>query len=122
MMSAFRASIFAAGFTLLLNACSSAPKHLVEDVKEGMDKDQVLDTAGNPARTFRTNGQDHWIYVFYQGSQEMARDVVFEENRVVSIGRPVGKENWTKTLESIKKDKGDGFKTIDGGSEDPNKP
>ena len=71
--------------------CASTGANILEGIREGMDKDEVLRSAGNPRRTYRTSGQDHWIYTFYQGDQEFSRTVDFEEGKVTKIGRPVAK-------------------------------
>lgn len=64
-----------------------------------MDKDQVLNLAGGPRRTFRTDGQDHWIYVFFHEDQEWIRQVDFSSGRVVKVGRPVSKLGPERALE-----------------------
>lgn len=99
---------------LALAACATTVEHSLESVKPGMDKDEVLRSAGNPRRTFREKGQDHWIYVFFKNDQEMNRIVVFEDGKVASVGRPRAKAVWEKDIESSKKDANSGFKSIDG--------
>jgi outer membrane protein assembly factor BamE (lipoprotein component of BamABCDE complex) len=103
----------------MLTACASSPYAGSEDLREGMDKDEVLNTAGNPKRTFRSNGQDHWIYVFFKGNEELSRQVSFEDGKVVKIGRAMAKQSWSKELESMKND--GGFTDI-GGSSGSKKP
>ena len=105
----------------LLAACATTSKHGLERVKEGMDKDAVLDTAGSPTRTYRTSSQDHWIYVYFEGAEEMNRDLVFEDGRLVKLSKPMGKQNWAKELESLR-DSSQGFKAVDGGPDDVDKP
>lgn len=116
----------------LLTACASPPLS-PDGVKPGMDKDQVLESAGNPKRTYRTNGQDFWVYVYYQGQEEIQKHVAFEDGRVVGIIRPTSKQALTRELESAgsvesydkktnAKPKSEGFKAIDGGPEEVDKP
>lgn len=57
----------------------------LDRVQPGMDKDSVLELAGNPQHTFHKDSQDHWIYEFYQDGQEMSRHIVFETGHVVKI-------------------------------------
>lgn len=86
--------------------CATGGEHVVDGIREGMDKDQVLRDAGNPRRTYRTSGQDHWIYTFFRGEQEFSRTVSFEDGKVVKIGRPVAKQNWDKEMENYEREKG----------------
>ncbi|HMN67253.1 MAG TPA: outer membrane protein assembly factor BamE [Bdellovibrionales bacterium] len=102
-----------AALLMTLAGCAT-PNHAgLERLREGMDKDAVLETAGNPRRTFRTNGQDHWIYVYFEKNEEFSRQLSFEEGKLVKVGRPMAKQNWGKELESLKKT--ENFKPIDGG-------
>ncbi len=104
---------------LALTACATATvEQSLERVNAGMDKDEVLRTAGSPRRTFREHGQDHWIYVYFKGDVEMNRIVVFEDGKVAKLGRPRTKAVWEKELEAAKKDPDSGFKSIDGGKDD----
>lgn len=99
-----------------LTACASmSVEKSLESVSAGMDKAQVLEKAGNPKRTFRENSQDHWIYIFFRGGEEMSRMVVFDEGRVVRVTKARGKTNWDKEVEAARKTSNDGFKSIDGG-------
>lgn len=86
--------------------CASSGGSVVDGIRDGMDKDQVLREAGNPRRTYRTSGQDHWIYTFYTGDQEFSRTVSFEDGKVTKVGRPVAKANWGKEMENYERDKG----------------
>lgn len=88
---------------LVFSACATKNPIHVDGIREGMDKAQALDVAGNPKRTFRTNGQDHWIYVFYKNDQELTRQIDFEDGKVVKIGRDAKKQNWDKEIEGLKR-------------------
>lgn len=83
------------GFML---GCTSLPKSL-NQVRAGMDKGQVLNLVGNPKFTFRENSQDHWAYFFNSNGQELRRDIVFENGRVIRVTKPTAKEQWQKNLE-----------------------
>ena len=59
---------------LFFTACSSAPvNEALNRVRVGMDKDDVLNIAGNPKHSFRAGGKDHWIYSYYVGDTETHR-------------------------------------------------
>ncbi|MGE4130939.1 MAG: outer membrane protein assembly factor BamE [Bdellovibrionales bacterium] len=113
---------------LWMAACSSIPT-LLNDIKPGMDKDQVLDRVGNPKRTFRDRGYDNWTYIYHNNNQWWRRDVVFENGKVIKVTRPTlnSKQSWVSGLENAvtmeeyehrarehQKDSNQ-FKSIDGG-------
>ena len=79
-------------FVLTLSGCASGLHQNLAKLRNGMDKDEVLSQAGDPRRTFRTNSQDHWIYVFHKEDQEWLQQVDFAEGKVVNIGRPQAKK------------------------------
>jgi outer membrane protein assembly factor BamE (lipoprotein component of BamABCDE complex) len=83
--------------------CASSGGNVVDSLREGMDKDEVLRKAGDPKRTYRSNGQDHWIYVFYKTSEEYSRTVTFEDGKIIRIGRAVAKKNWDKEMEKLER-------------------
>lgn len=118
------------GFLLIslwLTACASTPHADLDEVRSGMDKDQVLQKVGNPKRTFRASGQDHWIYVYFQDGQEVARQIDFADGKVVKVGRPVNKNSLERQLENSEsmeeyeskarahQRKSSKFKDVDGG-------
>lgn len=86
--------------SLVLAACVSAPSRELEKVVPGMDKDEVLETAGNPKRTFRANGQDHWVYVFYRGEQEYLQQIDFVDGKVLKVMAARPKLGLTRDLEN----------------------
>lgn len=110
---------------LFLVGCASTPS--LDSIRPGMDKDEVLREVGNPKRTFRANSQDHWIYVYFVGEQEYARQIDFAQGKVVKVGRPVAKNSLEKQLENAEsmeefeakareqQRKSSKFKNIDGG-------
>lgn len=84
---------------LLLAGCATNVPRALDAVRPGMDKDKVLESAGNPKRTFREASQDHWIYTYFQNDREWRRDITFEDGKVLRITRPLAKEDWVKELE-----------------------
>jgi hypothetical protein len=119
------------GFFMLVACASNTVSTALEKVRVGMDKDKVLDAAGNPKRTFRESMQDHWIYTYFKDDHEYRRDVVFEDGKVVKITRPVAREDWMKDLEKSgsmeefehkareHQKKAGNFKSIDGQADEP---
>ncbi|MGZ6480365.1 MAG: hypothetical protein ACXWQE_13735 [Bdellovibrionales bacterium] len=116
---------------LVLTGCATATVGVALDkVRVGMDKDKVLESAGNPQRTFREAMQDHWIYTYFKEDHEWRRDVIFEEGKVVKITRPQAREDWVKELEKSgsmeeyehkareHQKKAGNFKAIDGQADD----
>lgn len=85
---------------LIFSACASNPSRQFDEIQAGMDKDVVLDRAGNPKRTFRTNSQDHWIYVYFENGEEWHRQVDFAEGKVLKVSRPLAKKDWVRELEN----------------------
>lgn len=85
----------------LLSGCTHLPiSRQIDKITIGMDKDQVLDEIGDPKRTFRSNSQDHWIYVYFEENNEWRRQVDFRDGKVFKVGRPVAKRNWESELEN----------------------
>jgi hypothetical protein len=77
--------IFIVGF-LILGACTTlAVDEGLSRVKTGMDKDSVLNLAGNPKRTYRADSKDHWIYTYFRSEREYVQSVTFENGRVTGI-------------------------------------
>lgn len=67
--------------------CVSKPHRLIQNVNPGMEKDQVLDIMGSPQRTFRNDGRDIWIYIYYVQQQRSGAEVTFADGKVVSVRR-----------------------------------
>lgn len=113
-------------FVLILSGCASTNKSSLNDIGVGMDKDLVLEKAGDPKRTFRSNSQDHWIYVYFEGDEEWRKQIDFREGKVIKVGRPISKRNWQRELEDTNsmeefeakarehQKKANDFKAIDG--------
>ncbi len=121
--------------TLLIAGCTTFSQSM-DRIRAGMDKDEVLSRLGSPKRTFRENGLDNWIYLYFQGDQEFRRDVVFESGKVIRVTRATlsRKSSFHLELENsnsveefeaavrAQQKKSEGFKYIDGGpNESPQK-
>jgi outer membrane protein assembly factor BamE (lipoprotein component of BamABCDE complex) len=115
----------------LVIGCSS-PRVAMEGVRLNMDKTQVLDAAGNPHYTYRSDDQDHWVYLFVTDDREWTRTVTFDKGKVLKIGKAQTKDAAMKELENTStleefEAKGRAmqkakvppkFKAIDGGKDD----
>jgi len=122
------------GFVALTGCSTVSVSKALEQIHPGLDKDRVLESAGNPARTFRENMQDHWIYTYFLNDHEWRRDVVFADGKVVKVTPPTAKENWVKDLERsdsmeeyetkarAHQKKAGQFKSIDGQPDDSSSP
>ena len=89
------------GFTVLL-ACATSPNKALNRLQVGMDKDDVLGAVGNPKRTFRSDDQDHWLFVYFEEGKEMRRQLDFKSGRLIVIGPALPKESWTEDLENTR--------------------
>ena len=88
-------------FFFTLGACASrSPRADLDRVGEGMDKARVLEIAGNPKRTFHQQGQDHWIYVFFEGDRELAQQVDFRDGVVIKVNAATARANFAGRLEN----------------------
>jgi hypothetical protein len=118
---------------VLLTACASSTQKGDADVHVGMDKDRVLEVAGNPQHSLRQNGEDHWIFQYYKAGKEWRREVVFDEGKVIKVISPVERSNWEKELQNsgsmeeyeqkarAHQQKADQFHSIDGEPDEPKK-
>jgi outer membrane protein assembly factor BamE len=59
------------------------------ELKPGMEKDDVLNRMGSPNQTQRFHGKDRWRYVFYDGDMRFEKEVQFFEGNATYIG-----ETW----------------------------
>ena len=74
----------------LLTGCVTPRYKEFKNVKQGMEKDQVLSAAGGPNYSKRWKGKDRWIYEMKntpEGSQ--TKEVHFEEGKAVYVGSKV---------------------------------
>ncbi len=71
-------------------------------IKEGMDKDEVLQHLGSPLRTEKNSIREKWAYRYYTGAEkdvEVLKYVEFMNGRVVSYGDDIEEQ---KRLETFK--------------------
>jgi outer membrane protein assembly factor BamE (lipoprotein component of BamABCDE complex) len=67
--------------------CVSAKVRGFSNVVEGMAKDEVIEAAGNPDYSKRSNSKDRWIYLFRNKNQPpAAKEIHFKDGHVVYIG------------------------------------
>ncbi|MFP5518941.1 MAG: outer membrane protein assembly factor BamE [Bdellovibrionia bacterium] len=69
--------------------CQTNMKKAFEEVKPGMDKDDVLSIMGSPRSSQRFHGKDRWRYVFYADDLRFEKEVHFLEGTAVYVG-----EKW----------------------------
>lgn len=72
--------------SLLTTACQTSMLKQFSEVKQGMEKDDVLDLMGSPVRTERFHGKDRWTYVFYDKRIRFEKEVHFYEGSAVYVG------------------------------------
>lgn len=77
---------FFAVAALLLTACQTNMVKQFEQVKPGMEKDDVLDLLGSPRQTQRFHGKDRWYYVFYEDRIRFEKEVHFFEGNAIYVG------------------------------------
>jgi outer membrane protein assembly factor BamE len=71
---------------LMLTGCQTNILNKFNQVKHGMEKDDVLNLMGSPQRTQRFHGKDRWTYVFYDHRIRFEKEVHFFENNAVYVG------------------------------------
>jgi outer membrane protein assembly factor BamE len=62
---------------LSLTACQTNMKKAFEEVKPGMDKQQVLEAIGGPRAVTRFHGKDRWFIMFYEDGVRYEREIHF---------------------------------------------
>jgi outer membrane protein assembly factor BamE len=69
-------------------ACATNPIDQFGKIKEGMDKDQVLEVLGNPQRTEKSAVTEKWAYRLFDKNQnsETLKYVKFMNGKVSSFG------------------------------------
>ena len=71
-------SLLVFAFILLsLTACQTNMKKAFEEIKPGMDKQQVLEAIGGPRAVTRFHGKDRWFIMFYENGVRYEREVHF---------------------------------------------
>lgn len=73
---------------LFLSACQTNQLKQYSEIREGMDKDDVLELMGPPQHKLRWKGMDRWTYRFYGNNTLHIKDVHFNQGTVVYVGDP----------------------------------
>jgi len=63
-------------------------KAAFDEVKPGMDKDQVLEVIGGPRAVTRFHGKDRWFMMFYHDGVRYEREIHFTNGLVTYVGLP----------------------------------
>lgn len=63
-------------------------KRAFEEIKPGMDKDQVLEAIGGPRAVTRFHGKDRWFITFYHDQIRHDKEVHFTNGYVTYVGQP----------------------------------
>lgn len=71
---------------LFLMGCTLSPKKQFEQVRVGMEKDQVLGIMDSPQRTQRWHGMDRWTYIFYEDDSRFEKEVHFQNGYANYVG------------------------------------
>lgn len=75
---------------LALSACVTPRYKEFGGVKEGMEKDLVLEQAGGPNVTRRSHGKDRWLYNYTSSPNgPQTKEIQFENGRAVYVGSKV---------------------------------
>lgn len=83
----FARAAFCLVFGFVFVSCQSSPvKVFDEEIKKGMDKNQVLHIMGTPNTSGRFHGKDRWIYVMYEGDTRHRKEVHFSDGFAVYVG------------------------------------
>lgn len=71
---------------LSLAGCQTNMKKAFEEIKPGMDKDQVLDIIGGPRAVTRFHGKDRWFVKFYHDGLPYEREIHFSNGIADYVG------------------------------------
>ncbi len=77
------------GFVFILMAfsgCQTNLKKAFDEIRPGMDKDQVLNTIGGPRAVTRFHGKDRWFIMFYQDDVRYEREIHFSNGIADYVG------------------------------------
>ena len=88
-----------------------------------MDKSSVLETAGDPDRTFREDGKDYWTYKYYQDDELKEGQVILKNGSVIltllnakdeeTMTQPSSFRDYKKKVEQKRESYQKQFKNID---------
>ncbi len=79
---------FALSVVLFLTGCQTNMKKAFDEIKPGMDKDQVLDIIGGPRAVTRFHGKDRWFIMFFHKGVRYDREIHFKEGLADYVGEP----------------------------------
>lgn len=85
--------------SLLLSACQTNMLKEYNKLHIGMEKDDVLEVMGSPARTQRFHGKDRWSYIFYEDRIRYEKEVQFFEGNAIYVG-----EKWEPEMTAAQVD------------------
>lgn len=73
---------------VFLTACQTDMKKAFEEIKPGMDKDQVLQIIGGPRAVTRFHDKDRWFITFYHDKIRYEKEIHFKNGFVTYVGEP----------------------------------
>ena len=73
---------------LALTGCQTNMKKAFDEIKPGMDKDQVLEIIGGPRAVTRFHGKDRWFISFYNNGTRFEREIHFLNGHADYVGEP----------------------------------
>jgi outer membrane protein assembly factor BamE (lipoprotein component of BamABCDE complex) len=89
------------GFVFSTAGCST-PAHLAFDtIQVGQSKSDVVEIMGSPQKTIRVKDQDQWVFVFFQGDEQIVKGVSFESGRVIAIEQFRSETPLERELKSV---------------------
>lgn len=72
----------------ILLSCQTNMVRQFSQVREGMDKDEVLELMGSPTTKTRFHGKDRWFYTYYENDIRYDKEVHFLNGKAVYVGGP----------------------------------
>lgn len=69
-----------------LVGCASNPSRQFEQVRVGMEKNDVLALMDSPQRTQRWHGLDRWTYIYYDNDTRIEKEVHFADGKAKYVG------------------------------------
>lgn len=80
--------LFLSLLSLTTLACQTSLLSQYNQVRTGMEKDDVIDLMGSPQRTERMRDKDRWTYIFYDKRVRYEKEIQFTKGNVVYVGEP----------------------------------
>ncbi len=88
-MKQFQIILFSLLIVYINTACQTRTLKQFEQIKQGMEKDQILEIMGSPQKTSRVNSTDKWNYIFYDQENKYNKEIHFVEGISTYIGDPI---------------------------------